>query len=257
MATASYVKLDVNIPMRGDVKFVAHYAERENPNKPGTTYAAQWVLTGVWSWTDPVNGPQKAEGKVGIDEYQLAASPIVLGLAKQEGTWDDGNPKYKWTHNGPVLLLKTKDGKKNHVTISRLDTNGQPVAAQPAAGAASPPPVASTGRATAAVTRSSSGVAPVSGPPSGWDDISRSYASAVRVASNAWLGVNLSPEAKVAAAATVFIEANKRGLTVPAPTREQQAGAVRDAFDRYADMPAALKQDEPPLPSEVPPWAES
>jgi hypothetical protein len=76
----------------------------------------------------------------------------------------------------------------------------------------------------------------------------------VEIAAMAW-GVDRSGLVD-SAVHTLFIEANKRGLTVPAPhaprTAEQKAAAVRDAIDQYASPPKAL--DEPEL-DQPPPWA--
>ena len=247
MATASYVKLEVNQPITGTVKYVAHYDERENPTKPGTTYSAQWILTGSWRWTSAESGEEvTAEGKIGIDEYQLAASPVALGLAVQDGNWDDGNPKYKWTGKGPIRLVKTAQGKKHHVTIQSSTT---------AAGAAPPPPVASAGTdRNNANVRISTSATPVSGPLSTkdteeWRALSRVYKRSVAIARGAWYEENapqvLSDEALAAAAATVFIQACRAGLSVPAPveklTPEQKAETIRKALDDYAEPPKALK----------------
>jgi hypothetical protein len=245
--TTSYVNLEVNQPVTGVVKYIAHYDERENPKKPGTTIKAKWVLTGTWKWVNAESGvDMQVDAKLSIDDYQLAASPIALGLAKQDGQWDDGNPKYKWTHGGPIRLVKTKQDKRHHVTIQRLDGNGQPIASTPAAGAVPPPPAVSSGRATAEVTRSNSAATPVAVPPSddAWDALARQYRRSLDIAASAW-NTDAPP---VEAVHTLFIEANKRGLTVPAPhaplTPGQKAKNIRDAIDQYAEKPAAIEQDD-------------
>jgi hypothetical protein len=259
MATATKIKLDVNVPLTGTVKYVDFYAEKENPNQPGKVMAAQWALTGAWMWTNVQGGAEAAEGKVYIDEFQLAASPVALGLVQQNGQWDDGNPKFKWTHVGPIRLVKTEDGRKRHVAIMRLDQTGNfaaPQASIPAAGAVSPPPAASPGRATAEVTRGNSAAVPVSGSSpvkdGEWAALARQYKKCVGIALWAWR-VNehsdpiIEESAIAAAAATLFIESNKRGMTVPAPepTAKEKAEAIRAAFD---EMPAALQHDGDRMP---------
>ena len=200
-----------------------------------------WCLTGTFDWIDADELHQRAEGKLYITAYQLVNSPLQLGLAIEDGKWDDGNTKYKWTYNQPVRISMRKEagGNKLKVTITRLTE--LPV---PATGAVSPPPAASPGRATAEVTRSNSTATPVAVPPStqdGWYDLARNYKRAVAIAIEAWLdndGTTPEGQAMVAAAATVFIEANKRGLTVPPPP--------------FTEMPAAItrgqEQDDEDLP---------
>jgi hypothetical protein len=106
--------------------------------------------------------------------------------------------------------------------------------------------VASSGRATAEVTRSNSTATPVAVPPQDeqWDALARVYEKAFHIASVAWGG----GEPAVEAVHTLFIEANKRGLTVPAPhvppTPEQKATAIRDSIDRYAEKPDAIAKGE-------------
>jgi hypothetical protein len=112
--------------------------------------------------------------------------------------------------------------------------------------------VASPGRATAEVTRSNSTATPVAVPPQDdqWDALKRQYKESICTVLEAFEDFKLAPEdtALIAAIATVFIEANKRGLTVPAPhvppTPLQKATAIRDSIDRYADMPEPIKQGE-------------
>lgn len=235
--------LEVNIPRVGVVESLMYFAEKPSPKKPGTTMPAQYGFKGKWQ--------DGHEGIIYVDCYKLAADPVALGWAER-GPDYEGQPRFNWLAKGePVQLLMRLQGNKRTVYLSRLNET-----AIPAAGAASPPPAASPASAAANVGRAT----PASVPPSqdnGWDDLARQYEQAVRVAAKAWTDVALNSEAKVAAAATVFIEANKRGLAVSEPTATQRAGTVRDAFDKYAGLPKALTRDEPPLPDEVPPWAES
>jgi hypothetical protein len=72
----------------------------------------------------------------------------------------------------------------------------------------------------------------------------------VNTATEVWGETDLDVDAAafVASVATLFIEANKRGLTVPAPhvpsTAEQKATAIRDAIDKYADKPLPIQKGE-------------
>jgi hypothetical protein len=221
------IKLEPNVVVTGTVKFVDFYAEKENPNQPGKVMAAQWALNGAWSWIVPGTDEQMhAEGKIYIDEYQLAASPVALGFVEPNGTWDDGNPKFKWTYKAAVRLLKTEDGKKRHVTISRLTDSPAGVGAAPA-----PLPV---GHGTPAQASRPPQAVPTPTPAphtDPWSDLARSYERAHVLACKVW-GDNYEPSALVAAAATIFIEANKRGLKATNP------------IESFAGMPEPLKQDE-------------
>lgn len=230
MATATKIKLDVNVPLTGTVKYVDFYPEKENPNQPGKVMAAQWALTGSWSWRSPEYGDVSAEGKVYIDEYQLAASPVALGFVEANGTWDDGNPKFKWTYKAAVRLLKTEDGKKRHVTISRLDQTAPTVAAGSPPPAAVAPVAHQSGQAPVRVP--SGTPAPVPPSQDEWSQLERQYERARIAACRVW-GENYDPTALVAATATVFIEANKRGLKIVNPA----AG--------YEQMPPAISREEP------------
>src|SRR6185369_10422449 len=100
-----------------------------------------------------------------------------------------------------VRLLKTEDGKKRHVTISRL-TDAAPTVA---AGSAPPP---QTGYAAAAVPRAPSVPTPAPVPHTPTDDpwaaLERQYSRAQRLALKAW-GEEFDPQALVAATATIWI----------------------------------------------------
>ena len=234
MAKAPKVKLDVNVPLTGVVKYISHYDEKPNPDEPGKVYPAQWAMDGQWSWTTPAGEPMAATGKVYIDDYQLTASPIALGLAEESGKWDDGSTRYKWTGNGPVRVVKVEDGKKRHVTISRLTdaaytaaagsapplTGYAAATAQRPASASTPAPVPHTKQDTAAV---------VFGDP--WNELERAYARAQGIAVKAW-GQDYDPSALVAATATILIAADKRGIKTGSPA------------DSFAGMPPALQQTE-------------
>lgn len=216
MVTATKISLDVNVPLTGTVKFVSYYPEKPNPNKPGTTFSDQWALTGQWSWTTPEGEQASGEGKVYIDCYQLAASPLQLGLVQEDGTWDDGSTRYKWTHAGPIRLVKTEKDRKRHVTISRVQIGGGAVEITPKFATTAAP-------ATPLTLGSANDTAGTDDP---WASLERQYERARALACRIW-GDDYEPQALVAAAATVFIEANRRGLMAT-----------------FAKMPAALEHDE-------------
>jgi hypothetical protein len=245
-------KLDfkTNIPVVGTVKYLDYYPEREVKGRDGKTFmaSAQVRLKGTFDGTD---------GEIYLPAF-LAEHMIRDGLAQDAGE-RDGKQQFKWLEAGPVEILRAENGAKKITTVRAL--NGKATDAAPTAtGAVSPPPAASPSKGTAIPV--SATAAPSAVPHTqddGWDALARQYTRAVDVAGQAWKTmaastVDWSAEAMVAAAATVFIEANKRGLTVPAPhapkTAEQRAAAVRDAIDRYAKPPAALGD---PGPQEAPP----
>jgi hypothetical protein len=238
---AAKVPLEVNQPVTGTVKFIAHYPDKPSTQEEGKVMPASWCLTGTFDWVDADEIHQRAEGKLYITEFQLVNTPLQLGLATENGQWPDGNKKYQWTYNQPVRISKRKEtgGKKVTVTITRLTE-------LPATGAVSPPPAASPSKGSAIPV--SATVAPVAVPPNddAWFMLSDIYKRAVAIAAGTW--GEIGEQALVAAAATVFIEANKRGLTVPAPhvrpTPEQKAAAIRDAIDKYADKPLPIERGE-------------
>jgi hypothetical protein len=248
---AAKIPLELNQPVTGTVKFVSYYPDKPSTTEEGKVMPASWCLTGLFDWVDADEVHQRADGKLYITEFQLANTPLQMGLAHENGTWPDGNKKYQWSYDQPVRIVKRKvdkTSKKLQVTISRLTE-------LPATGAAPTPPAASPSKGSAIPV--SATVAPVAVPPQDeqWDALARQYEKAADIAGKAWdrltrgAAVDWSrPEAMVAAAATVFIEANKRGLTVPAPhtkpTAEEKAAAIRDSLDRYASPPAAIKDDE-------------
>jgi hypothetical protein len=245
---AAKVPLEVNQPVTGTVKFIAHYPDKPSTQEEGKVMPASWCLTGTFDWVDADEIHQRAEGKLYITEFQLVNTPLQLGLAIEDGQWPDGNKKYKWTYNQSVRISKRKEtgGKKVTVTITRLTE------LPTASGAVPTPPVASPGRATAEVTRSNSTATPVAVPPQDeqWDALKRQYTKAVNTATQIWgeTDLNVSDQAFVASVATLFIEANKRGLSVPAPhvkpTAEAKATAIRDAIDKYAEKPLPIQKGE-------------
>lgn len=225
------IKLATNIPLIGTVKYMDFYPGKE---KDGTKYAAQIALKGTWD--------EKGDGTVYL------AAPVAYGILKDGFAHEDGKksfqgaevPQFKWDYQGKVRVLKSEDGLKRHTTVTAADG----------------PVDAATGGPPRKVEFNRPPILPGSTPSPApatderWTELGRNYAKAVEIAAQTWQGGNLDSQAIVAAAATVFIEANKRGLTVP-KTAEQQAATIRDTVDSFTAMPTQLKEEPDP---ELPEW---
>jgi hypothetical protein len=245
---AAKIPLELNQPVTGTVKFVSYYPDKPSTTEEGKVMPASWCLTGSFDWVDTEGLNNHAEGKLYITEFQMDNTPTQLGLAIEDGKWPDGNVKYKWNYGQAVRIVKRKvdkTSKKLQVTISRLTE------LPTASGAAPTLPAASPSKGSAIPV--SATVAPVAVPPSdaGWEALKRQYKNSITLAVSSWEELDLpipDDQAMVASVAAVFIEANKRGLTVPAPhvpsTAEQKAAAVRDAIDKYAEKPASIEKGE-------------
>jgi hypothetical protein len=245
---AAKIPLELNQPVTGTVKFVSYYPDKPSTTEEGKVMPASWCLTGSFDWVDTEGLNNHAEGKLYITEFQMDNTPTQLGLAVEDGKWPDGNVKYKWNYGQAVRIVKRKvdkTSKKLQVTISRLTE------LPTASGAAPTLPAASPSKGSAIPV--SATVAPVAVPPSdaGWEALKRQYKNSITLAVSSWEELDLpipDDQAMVASVAAVFIEANKRGLTVPAPhvpsTAEQKAAAVRDAIDKYAEKPASIEKGE-------------
>jgi hypothetical protein len=245
---AAKIPLELNQPVTGTVKFIAYYPDKPSTTEEGKVMPASWCLTGTFDWVDADELHQRADGKLYITEFQMDNTPTQLGLAVEDGKWPDGNVKYKWNYGQAVRIVKRKvdkTSKKLQVTISRLTE------LPTASGAAPTLPAASPSKGSAIPV--SATVAPVAVPPSdaGWEALKRQYKNSITLAVSSWEELDLpipDDQAMVASVAAVFIEANKRGLSVPAPhvpsTAEQKATAIRDAIDKYADKPLPIQQGE-------------
>jgi hypothetical protein len=132
---------------------------------------------------------------------------------KVDGKWDDGSPRYKWTETRPIRLHPYMKDKKHYVTVT-LDgeKNGGPPIQQ---GDAHEPDVQQTETFS-------------HDEPNGdtvirrrWADLQESYEACVKIAAKAWQqnALDVGGDFLVAAAATLFIEANKRNLPPP-PKRD-------------------------------------
>ena len=244
MSTASKtqtIKLQTNIPIVGVLKYVDYSKSRVEG------WQDQLCLKGTWDG--------HGEGRVYLPVW-LADKMIEQNIVDEDGQDRYENPAYRVTYAGRVQILREEHGTKKVTTILPLGDVGPITAksAPTAAGAESPPPAASPRRALAdGRDRDGRPVAvPASVPPSSdeWAALSRNYHRACDIASRAWSnaeGVVVSADHLVAAAATVFIEANKRGLTVPAPVEklspEQKVERIRESFDKFAEKPEALKDE--------------
>lgn len=208
------IKLQTNVPLVGVLQYV-DFAKSKTEG-----WADQICLKGHFDG--------HGEGRVYLSDW-LAKPMLENGLIETNGLDRDGNQAYKVLYKGRVQILREENGPKKFTTILPLD------ASTPAAGAVSPPPATSPGRAPAESPRSNSVAAPVSGPPSPdsepWRALAAQYKRAAGIAIRTWAETINDEQALVAAAATVFIEANKRGLTVP-PTAKEQAEEIRRAFDQ-------------------------
>jgi hypothetical protein len=188
------IKLEPGTDLIGTVKFVSFFPEKE---KDGEKYGAQWSLLGTW------NGQ---EGRVYIDVRKLSG-PALAPYVQQDGQWDDGSPKWKWTGTGAIRLHPFVKDKKHYVTVTAEKNGSTPVQQN------EPEPEDPTDEARAIRRR--------------WADMQESYECCVKIAVKAW-GENipegpdaLANDSLVAAAATLFIEANKRNLPPP-PKREAE-----------------------------------
>jgi hypothetical protein len=229
-AKAPIAKLEPGTDLVGPIKFASFYPEKPNEAEPDKPFAAQWGLTGTFDGT---------EMRVFIAAHQLeGALPVV-----REGSWPDGNPKYKWTGTGPFRLHKYVKDKRHYVTIL------------PADGGAAP---AQVGNGAAGPARSTVATPSIGSHPSNekWDEVERVYQRCAEIARHTWGQDDIPPDAMVRAANGLMIEAGKRGLTVP-PTAQQQAEKVRDTLDSFVAMPSALghrsgKGDLPDAKDDVP-----
>jgi hypothetical protein len=230
------MKLEAGTPITGIVKFVDFYPEKENPKEPGKTFSAQWAFTGDFSTVDSV-----AYGKVYIDTYQMEENPVKAGLVAENGKWDDGNPKFKWTGRGPVTFSKYLKDKKAHVRITPAGAVG---AVQPA----------QVGNGAPAERSTVAAASPALTPISQWwaeQEHLMSHCQQIATRIHGTVATDGMHQAMVAIGNSLFIQANREGK-LPPPSAEQQAETIRANLDSYAAMPKAL-EDGPPDP-EVPAW---
>lgn len=201
-AKPNIIKLEPGTDLVGTVKFVSFYPEKE---KDGEKYGAQWGLTGTFDG---------AESRVFIDTHKLVSD--ISDFLKEDGKWPDGNLKYKWTEKKPIRLHPYVKDKKHYVavTVDGEKDGSPPIQQAPGAPLEAIKPTAEEGEHWLKAIRKD------------WADLQDTYECCVKIALKAWEGQYEDSEGKmtalVAAAATVFIEANKRNLPPP-PKREPNA----------------------------------
>ena len=185
------LKLQTNIPVYGVVKYMDYYPAKM---VDGKEYGAQIALKGTWEGT----------GEAAIYLPHFLANDIVgAGLAHSDGEkvfQGQTIPQFRWSHSGRVQVLKAEDGRIKRTTVLAVDATGAVPAQAP------------VHRPTPTVKDATPSYGSVPGDP--WSEIERQYERARRTACRVW-GDNYDPQALVAAAATVFIEANKRGIAPP------------------------------------------
>jgi hypothetical protein len=242
------IKLQVNIPLIGTVKFLDYYPEKPNPNEPGKMMSAQWGFKGTWDGI--------GEGRVYADEYQLPTGPLMLGLAEQQGE-ERGLPRYRWKYDGKVQIVKREEGRKRVIYLSRLSettpqsgrmhTNAQNQNA--------PSPLLPV--STTQVWKEMASDAMMQPKPvmDEWAALEARYARCVEIARRSWetLG-KFGDTALVAATATLFIEANKEHLqtpsvaaplTAPAPQTPSAIPSEPPSDQQIAQFRALLASDDP------------
>lgn len=273
MPPVQTLKLLTNLAATGTVKYIDHYEEKENPNQPGKMMSAQWGFKGVFDLQDG-QGPR--EGRIYCDAFQLSADPVQLGLAAPDGTdARTGAQRYKWVYAGPIQLVKREDGRKRVIQIARVGEAQPPLGSMPGSPRQTatgpevdtqttwqaPPPAL---RVAQARSEPAVSAAFVGGPAAHdeWAALEARYARCVDIATRVWSVNNYdsTSEAMVAAAATLFIEANKEHLqtapailqsppphttaTILAPSTEGQ----RVTFQAPATTPGA---SVPPRPEQI------
>lgn len=222
------IRLETNIPFLGTIKYCDFYDEKPNPNEPGKMMSAQWGLKGSFVRCNPDGTRDLLDGVVYLDTYQLSADPVQLGLAAPNGL-RDGKPQFKWLHAGQIQLVKREEGRKRIIQIARVgeapttmatvppvQSLGAPFTPRPTNGnlhipAAVAPAAQTTGTPGTVVTHPA--------PQDEWAALEARYARCCGIATRVWnvqkaglLDADFSDQALVAAAATLFIEANKGHL---------------------------------------------
>lgn len=251
------LKLLTNLPAIGTVKFVDFYEEKENPKEPGKMMSAQWGFTGTFDLSDG-QGPR--EGRIYCDTYQLSADPVHLGMAIPDGTdTRTGAPRYKWTERGPIHLVKREDGRKRLIQIARVGEATAPIPAQqtpPGAFVPQAPIHLPTVPANAIPWPTHHPATDVSNHPISeksdeWAALEARYARCVDMAHKVWHDVGsrrLDDQSVVAAAATLFIEANKEHLqTAPVSAALRSLGSVQTT----TSPTTTLDTSGPPRPEQI------
>lgn len=261
------IKMDLNIPLLGTIKYCDYYDAKPNPNEPEKMMSAQWGLKGSFVRLNPDGTRDLLDGVVYLDTFQLSADPVQLGLAAPNGL-RDGKPQYKWLHAGQIQLVKREDGRKRIIQIARV---GEAPAAQtpvyktvaddprpPFPGRVTvveqltPPPPAlrvaqarsepAVAAACAGERRAGAGQNPADyAAHDEWAALEARYARCAEIAWRIW-GDETGEQAIVAATATLLIQAEKEHL--PTPTRAPDLVAAPKA-------PGAPDTSGPPRPEQI------
>lgn len=263
MTPVQTIRLELNLPVVGTVRYLDWYAEKENPKKPGTMMASQYGIKGTFTYTDTDGVTHRdVEGRIYLDEYQLAADPIHLGMAISNGE-KDGIPQFKWTELGKIHLVKREDGRKRIIQIARVRESTGPIPAQQT------PPLDPRSGVNRGAFR------PTIPPPTNgnpvyvpvdphhqapaildeWAALEARYARCAEIACHIWQRTSppMDDAALVAAAATLFIEANKEHLQTDSALRLGPVLTAEQAVARLSGIPPLPAPDTsgPPRPEQI------
>lgn len=174
------LKLLTNVPLTLTLKYCDVY-QSEKAKTEG--WAAQLALKGE-------------EGTVYVP-LPAGKDLVKIGAIQKLGTKDKyGHPAMKVVGHPRLTILKTEDGKKKLTTITLAGSDGAP-------------PSSDTPKAPNVKPRAST---------ASWERLQAVYEQCVSIARTAWLSATEHPpkdEVLHAAAATLFIEANRQGLQPP------------------------------------------
>ena len=223
-----------NMPLTGTLTAAYYQPSRE---VQGKTFGAQVKLRGTWTGTTD-KGPQRnAPGDLYLPDF-LANDMCRDGILVDGGTGADGSPLFT-VGIAAIVIERTEQGQKRKTTIT--PQGGAPK--QPAPGVIPPQAVpyrAAGGAAGVRASQAGPGMPtpkPVNDGDALWAELEARYIRCARMAEQTWALANLPPESVVAAAATLFIEANRRNLPgVPAVTPKVGEG--------FEEMPEALDEDD-------------
>ena len=222
------LKLLVNIPVEASLSG-AYYAKSKTEG-----YSDQVKLRGRWKGQFVGTTVEWADGDVYLN-LAVVRDLLADGIIEQLPEADrDGNPAYKVLRPDVTVQREQSEGGKTFTRI--VATGAAPAPKAPVA----PRPVPTTVKHQAAGPGMPASVpmpqaVAVAEPPDHWAELSARYAKCAAIASATWED-KVTDAGLVAAAATLFIEANRRNLPV-AP-----------AAEAFAAMPPALEGDDDASP---------
>lgn len=232
MAITNTIRLATNIPVIAEIKYVDFYPSKPNPKDPTKLMSEQWGLKGTF-WVQDGSDSGPIEGRVYLDVYQMASSPVQLQLAVPKGE-RDGVPQYSWVFPGKIQIVKREDGRKKFITISRV---GEAAALQPALGTGVTP-TAATVQVTSPVTKASTawtGETRLTPATYEWDALEARLLRSKQIACRIW-GADYDPRALVAFTATAFIAADRHNLPVEPATVYVGAQQTLDPVGHATDV---------------------